>query len=105
MDKEFYVYILANERNTTLYIGVTNNIERRVYEHKTHLNKGFTYKYNITKLVWYDVFPNSTTAILREKQLKKWNREWKERIINEINPEWKDLSAEWFEGGFPPSRE
>ena len=98
MNHQFYVYILANTHNTTLYIGMTNNLKRRVYEHKTHLNKGFTYRYNVDKLVWYHVFPNAKSAILREKQLKKWNREWKERIINEMNPEWRDLSEGWYEG-------
>lgn len=95
--KEMYVYILSNAHNTTLYIGVTNDIKRRVYEHKTHVNKGFTYKYNVTKLVWYDGFSDVENAIKREKQLKKWNRSWKERLINETNPEWKDLSDEWYD--------
>lgn len=66
-----YVYILSNVHNTTLYIGVTNDIKRRIYEHKTHVNKGFTYKYNVTKLVWYEFFSDAETAIKREKQLKK----------------------------------
>ncbi|MDR1342873.1 MAG: GIY-YIG nuclease family protein [Prevotellaceae bacterium] len=98
MNNQYYVYILANAHNTTLYIGMTNNLERRVYEHKTHLNKGFTHKYNVEKLVWYDVFPTPDSAILREKQLKKWNRAWKEEMINKMNPEWKDLSEGWYEG-------
>ncbi|MDO5663937.1 MAG: GIY-YIG nuclease family protein [Bacteroidia bacterium] len=92
-----YVYILSNAHNTTLYIGVTNNIKRRVYEHKTHVNKGFTYRYNVTKLVWFDFFPDANSAIVKEKQLKKWNRAWKEKLINEMNPEWKDLSDGWYE--------
>ena len=96
MNHQFYVYILANAHNTTLYIGMTNDLQRRVYEHKTHLNKGFTYRYNIDKLVWYEIFSDPNSAIVREKQLKKWNRAWKERIKNEMNPEWKDLSEEWF---------
>lgn len=69
--EEMYVYILSNVHNTTLYIGVTNDIKRRIYEHKTHVNKGFTYKYNVTKLVWYEFFSDAETAIKREKQLKK----------------------------------
>lgn len=97
MSKLFYVYILANTHNTTLYIGMTNDIKRRVYEHKTHLNTGFTHKYNVEKLVWYSIFSDANSAILKEKQLKKWNRKWKERIINEMNPEWKDLSEGWYE--------
>ena len=95
MYKQFYVYILANKHNTTLYIGMTNDLKRRVYEHKTHLIKGFSFQYNVDKLVWFDVFPDANSAILREKQLKKWNRAWKERIINEMNPAWEDLSEEW----------
>jgi putative endonuclease len=96
MNNQFYVYILTNKGNTVLYVGVTNNLKRRVYEHKTHLNSGFTDKYNICKLIWYDCFLTPDNAILREKQLKKWNRTWKERIINEMNPEWKDLSMDWY---------
>jgi putative endonuclease len=97
MNNQYYVYILANNHNTTLYIGITNNLERRVYEHKIHLNKGFTQKYNVTKLVWYERFLTSDSAISKEKQLKKWNRAWKERIVNEMNPQWNDLSEGWYD--------
>lgn len=95
--KEMYVYILSNAHNTTLYIGVTNNLQRRVYEHKMNVNKGFTYKYNVNKLVWFEIFNDASSAILKEKQLKKWNRTWKNQLINETNPEWKDLSDGWYE--------
>ncbi|MDR0829698.1 MAG: GIY-YIG nuclease family protein [Prevotellaceae bacterium] len=92
---QYFVYILSNLYNTTLYIGVTNDLERRIKEHKNHTYKGFTYKYNVEKLVWFEKHNDINLAIQREKQLKKWNRAWKERIINEINPDWKDLSLEW----------
>jgi putative endonuclease len=95
MKRQFYVYMLTNRHHTTLYIGVTNDLGRRVYEHKQHLNRGFTYEYNVAKLVWYEEIQDAAGAILREKQLKKWKREWKERLINEMNPEWRDLSEEF----------
>jgi putative endonuclease len=75
-----------------LYIGVTNDIVRRVAEHKTKINKGFTYKYNCEKLVYYETFALMIEAIAREKQLKNWKREWKNELVNDFNPEWKDLS-------------
>ncbi|MDR2498562.1 MAG: GIY-YIG nuclease family protein [Tannerellaceae bacterium] len=94
---KFYVYILANAHNTTLYIGITNNLARRVYEHKMGEEKSFTNKYNVTKLVWYDCFKDAGRAISREKQLKKWNRTWKERLVGKMNPEWNDLSIGWYD--------
>jgi len=99
----YYVYILASKRNGTLYVGVTNNLERRVYEHKMHLVSGFTDKYNVTLLVWYKTTTDISSAIKREKDIKKWNRAWKLRLIEEENPEWEDLSKDF--SGFPPSRE
>jgi putative endonuclease len=87
----YYVYIMASERNGTLYIGVTNNLIKRVYEHKNNLVKGFTQKYQVHLLVYYEITPNITAAITREKQLKHWNRAWKLRLIEENNPDWKDL--------------
>ena len=90
--KSYYVYILSNYTNTTLYIGVTGNIERRIYEHKNGLVDGFTEKYNVTKLVYVEECDNVNDAIAREKQLKKWRREKKEALIKTINPEWKDLA-------------
>jgi putative endonuclease len=89
--KNYYVYIMANERNGTLYIGVTNNLIKRVYEHKNNLVKGFTQKYQVHLLVFYEITPNITAAITREKQLKHWNRAWKLRLIEENNPDWRDL--------------
>jgi len=91
------VYILASKRNGTLYIGVTNNLERRMYEHKNKLIGGFTKKYSVDKLVHYEMTNDVRSAIQREKQLKKWNRKWKLELIEKENPEWKDLSEEWFD--------
>jgi putative endonuclease len=89
--KTYYVYILASKRNGTLYIGVTDNLKNRVYQHKTGLCNGFTKKYNIDKLVYFERFDSIDYAIVREKRLKKWNREWKIRLIEEKNPNWTDL--------------
>ena len=100
----YYVYILANKRNGTLYIGVTNNLIKRVYEHKQKLLEGFTKKYGVDKLMFYAQTPDIRSAITREKQLKKWNRNWKITLIEKGNPEWKDLYEDLFDG-FPPSRE
>lgn len=88
------VYILTNKYNTTLYVGVTRNLQRRIAEHKLHLNKGFSDKYNTEKLVYYEVHDRLDVAIHREKQLKGWHRAWKEKLINDFNPEWKDLSQD-----------
>jgi len=94
MLKTFFVYILASKRNGTLYIGLTNDLVRRVYEHKIEVHKGFTKSYHVQMLVYYEVFENIDAAIVREKQLKKWNRQWKLRLIEEHNPKWKDLYNE-----------
>ncbi|MBN2096083.1 GIY-YIG nuclease family protein [Candidatus Peregrinibacteria bacterium] len=95
--RQYYVYILTNYTKTTLYIGVTNNVEYRVAEHKTGEGSCFTGKYNLKFLVYYEEYDSILDAIYREKQLKKWNREWKEELINEMNPKWEDLSKEWYE--------
>ncbi len=92
--EQYYVYILASKRNGTLYIGMTNNLVRRVWEHKNNSVEGFTKKYSVHCLVWYEVAETANAAIVREKQLKKWNRAWKLRLIEEKNPEWKDLYDE-----------
>ncbi len=89
--KQFYVYIMTNKRNTVLYTGVTNDLIRRVYEHKQKLVEGFTKKYNIVKLVYYEVFGDCFSAIQREKQIKDGSRKKKEELINSINKEWRDL--------------
>ena len=88
---QYYVYILASKRNGTLYTGVTNNISRRVWQHKQRLVEGFTKEYGIHRLVHCESFARPQDAIQREKRLKKWNRAWKIRLIESENPEWKDL--------------
>ena len=90
----YYVYILTNWSNKVLYIGVTNNLERRLYEHKNKLIKGFTEKYNVNKLVYYDSTTDVKAAIEREKQIKGWTRLKKSNLIESINPYWKDLFEE-----------
>ncbi len=89
--KKYYVYILASKRNGTLYIGVTNDLIRRVYEHKNDLIDGFTKKYGVHRLVYYEQYDDVVNAIQREKRLKKWNRQWKIELIEKENPEWKDI--------------
>ena len=91
MMKQYYVYILANKKNGTLYTGVTNNLIRRTWEHRSGSIVGFTEDYKIKKLVYYETTQDIQSAILREKRLKKWNRAWKLRLIRSVNPEWKDL--------------
>ena len=88
---QYYVYIMTNSRNKVLYTGVTNNLVRRCHEHKNGLIKGFTKKYNVSKLVYYEVFDHIETAIKREKQIKTITRAKKETLINGFNPEWKEL--------------
>lgn len=89
--KSYFVYILTNYTNTTLYIGVTNNLDRRLFEHRNHLLKGFTDKYNLSKLIYFEECSDVNEAIAREKQLKNWHREWKLNLVRSINPELKDL--------------
>jgi putative endonuclease len=86
-----YVYILANKKHGTLYLGVTNDLVRRVYEHKSKSVEGFSKRYDIDRLVWFEVYDDAVTAITREKDLKKWRRDWKVRLIEESNPNWDDL--------------
>jgi putative endonuclease len=93
---QYYIYILASQKNGTLYIGVTNDLERRVLEHKQKVNEGFTSKYNVNMLVYFESFQYINDAILREKRLKKWNRQWKINLIEEENKEWNDLSEDWY---------
>lgn len=91
MDKQGYVYIMTNKPDGVLYIGVTSNLVKRVFEHRNGLVDGFTSKYNCKLLVYYEQFDDIRFAIAREKAMKKWNRSWKRRRINEMNPEWQDL--------------
>lgn len=91
MKKGGFVYSLASSRNGTLYIGVTSNLAQRIYQHKEHLVDGFTKRYDVINLVWYEQHDTIESAILREKQMKKWKRLWKLRVIEEMNPNWSDL--------------
>ncbi|MDP2971804.1 MAG: GIY-YIG nuclease family protein [Deltaproteobacteria bacterium] len=91
---QYYVYILTNKNNKVLYIGVTNDLERRIFEHKNKLVEGFTKKYNLNKLIYYEMTEDINSAIEREKQLKNWHRDWKINLINSFNPTWKDLSLD-----------
>lgn len=91
MSKQYYLYIMTNNYNTVLYTGVTNDLQRRVYEHKSKLLEGFTKKYNITKVVYYEIFEDANAAISREKQIKAGSRQKKIDLVNSVNQEWKDL--------------
>jgi len=95
MTKTYYVYILASKRNGTLYIGVTNDLERRLYEHRNNLIEGFTNKYNVHHLVYYEDVNDIQSALQREKQLKRWTRKWKIELIEKVNPEWRDLAEDF----------
>ncbi len=94
MDRTYYVYILTNKKNGTLYTGVTNDLKRRTYEHQQNLVEGFTKKYNVHRLVHYEATGDINSAIEREKQIKRWNRNWKIKLIEKGNPNWKDLIVE-----------
>ena len=86
----YYVYLLASDRNGTLYLGVTRDLVRRVYQHKTKATPGFTSRYGVQRLVWFEAYDDPTNAILREKELKKWRRAWKMELIEKANPQWID---------------
>jgi len=91
MEKNFFVYIVTDKPYGTLYVGVTNDLARRIWEHKQGVVEGFTKKYNVHRLVAYEVYPTAETAIRREKCIKAWKRDWKINLIHEQNREWKDL--------------
>jgi putative endonuclease len=91
MDKQYYIYIMTNKNNAVFYTGITNDLRRRVYEHKEKMIEGFTKKYNITKLVYYEIFRDANSAILREKQIKGGSRDKKIELVNSMNAEWRDL--------------
>ena len=95
MNRIYVVYILTNYNETTFYIGVTGNLQKRIWEHKNKVVEGFTKKYNIDRLVYYELTENIESALNREKQLKRWHRQWKINLIKEMNPEFKDLSEQW----------
>jgi putative endonuclease len=94
MKKVYCVYLMAGRRGGTLYLGVTSNLIRRVHQHKNKLLPGFTSRYGVDRLVWFEIYDDSLTAIAREKDIKKWRRAWKIRLIEESNPEWHDLYPE-----------
>ncbi|MBA7682021.1 hypothetical protein ES703_90367 [subsurface metagenome] len=94
--KTFYVYIMGS-KSGTLYVGLTSDIKKRVYEHKNHLIAGFTDKYNIDRLLYIETMSEPTSAINREKQIKAWRREKKVELIDSLNPEWNDLSQDWYD--------
>jgi putative endonuclease len=87
----YYVYCMASRKNGTLYLGITNDLVRRVYQHKTKALSGFTSRYSVDRLVWYECYDDPTTAITREKELKRWRRAWKLELIEKLNPNWTDL--------------
>ncbi len=95
MSNNFYIYILTNWTNKVIYIGVTNDLSRRIFEHKNKLNNGFTKKYNLDKLVYFELFSEINDAIRREKELKKWRREKKNKLVETMNPLWRDLSLDF----------
>ena len=95
MKKTYAVYIMTNYSETSLYIGVTSNLPKRVWEHKNKVVEGFTEKYNVDKLVYFETTDSIESAIKREKQLKNWHREWKINLIKEKNPDFRDLSLDW----------
>ncbi len=94
--RKFYVYIITNKWNTTFYIGITGNLVGRMYQHKNGLVEGFSKKYKLNRLVYYEEFDSAIEAIRREKQLKNWHRQWKIELISKNNPNFKDLSEDWF---------
>ncbi len=100
--KSYFVYILASHKNGTLYVGVTNDIIRRMYEHKTNAIRGFTANYDVKMLVYYEETPSIEAAITREKQLKNWKRDWKIALIEKLNPEWNDLYLDIIDSGSRP---
>ena len=98
--KIYYTYILANKRNGTLYVGITSDLEKRIVQHKTKMFEGFTEKYDVNRLVYFEATDDVGYAITREKKIKRWNRKWKLELIEKMNPEWEDLAKDWFDWGF-----
>jgi len=97
MYKTNHIYMISNKKDGVLYIGVTNHLERRIFEHKNKLIKGFSSRYNLVRLIYFEQFQLIQEAIKREKNMKKWKRAWKINLIVKDNPEWKDLSKDWYQ--------
>ena len=97
MSKEYFTYIMTNQYNTVLYTGITGNLAGRVWQHKERRIEGFTKRYNVTKLVYYEIYEDVRDAIMREKQIKGWLRSKKIALIESLNPKWEDLSDGWYE--------
>lgn len=100
MERQPCVYLLASKHNGTLYAGVTSNLIKRIWEHKQHSIEGFTKKYGVDRLVWYEMHETMDSAILREKAIKNWKRSWKIKVIDALNPEWLDLYIDLVDPGF-----
>ncbi len=98
--KTYYTYILANKRNGTLYVGITSDLEKRIVQHKTKMFEGFTQKYDVNMLVYFETTDDVGYAIAREKKIKRWNRKWKLELIEKMNPDWEDLAKDWFDWDF-----
>ena len=94
-ERKYYVYLFVNWNNKVIYVGMTSDLQKRIYEHKHKLVKGFTEKYNVNKLVYYEETTDVHTALAREKEIKKWRREKKDNLVKTMNPRWRDLSLEW----------
>ncbi len=94
-ERKYYVYLLVNWNNKVIYVGMTSDLQKRIYEHKHKLVKGFTEKYNVNKLVYYEETTDVHTALAREKEIKKWRREKKDNLVKTMNPAWRDLSLQW----------
>lgn len=97
MERKFYVYILSSKKNGTLYIGVTGNIEQRIFQHKNKISEGFTKKYNVTRLMYFEIHDTFDSAVTREKYIKNWSRQWKINLIEKSNPQWLYLYEGLFE--------
>ena len=95
--KQYYIYILTNKNNSVLYTGITGDLIKRIYQHRNKAVKGFSFRYDLNKLVYYEIFYDPESAIKREKQIKGWVRKKKIELVESMNPKWEDLSREWFE--------
>lgn len=102
MNKQYYVYIVSNWTGERVYTGITNDLQRRIFEHKRKMIDGFTKKYNLDRLVFFEIYNDAVNAISREKEIKAWRREKKNRLVESVNPAWTDLSDEWYEDPFGP---